>query len=321
MTGASGLVGSWLVRALIERGAHVVAFVRDHNPQSELFRSNIHRQIEMVQGSLEEFLDLERAINESEIDTVFHLGAQTIVGTAVRSPLSTFESNIRGSYNLLEACHRHRNLVRRIVIASSDKAYGTSAVLPYTEKTPLCGKSPYDVSKACTDLLAFSYFETFRLPLAIARCGNIFGGGDLNWSRIVPGTIRSLLKGQAPIIRSDGTFTRDYIYVEDVVQSYLLLAENLENPNVQGEAFNFAPSVPLSVLQMVSAIQNLMDLPHLEPQILKGAEKEIRHQFLNCQKARAVLGWAPQFSLDEGLKKTIAWYGVYYSQELLSEHL
>ncbi len=321
MTGASGLVGSWLIRALVERGAHVVAFVRDHNPQSELFRSDLHRQIEMVQGSLEEFLDLERAINESEIDTVFHLGAQTIVGTALRSPLSTFESNIRGSYNLLEACHRHRNLVRRIVIASSDKSYGTSAVLPYTEKMPLCGKSPYDVSKTCTDLLSFSYFETFRLPLAIARCGNIFGGGDLHWSRIVPGTIRSFLKGQAPIIRSDGTFTRDYIYVEDVVQSYLLLAENLENPNVQGEAFNFAPSVPLSVLQMVSAIQNLMDLPHLEPQILYGAEKEIRDQFLNCQKARAILGWAPQFSLDEGLKKTIAWYEVYYSQELLSEHL
>lgn len=315
MTGASGLVGSWLVRALIERGAHVVAFVRDHNPQSELFRSDLHRRIEMVQGSLEEFLDLERAINESEIDTVFHLGAQTIVGTALRSPLSTFESNIRGSYNLLEACHRHRNLVHRIVIASSDKAYGTSAVLPYTENTPLCGKTPYDVSKTCTDLLSFSYFETFRLPLAIARCGNIFGGGDLNWSRIVPGTIRSFLKHEAPIIRSDGTFTRDYIYVEDVVQSYLLLAENLEKPNVQGEAFNFAPSAPLSVLQMVSAIQNLMNMPHLEPRILHGAKKEIRDQYLNCQKARATLGWAPQFSLEDGLRKTIAWYEAYQMAE------
>lgn len=257
-------------------------------------------------------MSVERAINEHEIDTVFHLGAQTIVGTALRSPLSTFESNIRGSYNLLEACRRHSSLVKRIVVASSDKAYGSSDVLPYTEDMPLCGKHPYDVSKSCTDLLAFSYYHTYGSPLAVARCGNIFGGGDLNWSRIIPGTIRSFLLNQAPIIRSDGTFTRDYVFVDDVIDAYLMLAQNVHRENVQGQAFNFGPNAPSSVLEIVKLLQKLMNRPHLNPKVLNTAKAEIHDQSLSSQKARETFGWEPRFGLEKGLIETIRWYESYF---------
>lgn len=318
MTGATGLVGSWLTKTLLNRGANVVAFIRDHNPQSEFFQSGDHLKAELVQGELENYSSLERAVNEHEIDTVFHLGAQTIVGTALRSPLSTFESNIRGTYNLLEACHRHKSLVKRVVVASSDKAYGTSLVLPYTEGMPLAGRHPYDVSKSCTDLIAFSYFETYRLPVVIARCGNIFGGGDLNWSRLIPGTIRSYLSNQAPVIRSDGKFTRDYIYVEDVVESYLLLAEQAQREEVQGQAFNFAPNAPTSVLSILQSLQKVMKCDHLAPKIMNSASSEIRDQSLDYSKAKKILGWAPKFSLEEGLSKTVAWYENYLNVQALS---
>ena len=211
VTGATGIVGSWLVKDLLAAGAYVVALVRDADPQSEFFRSGDFQSVAIVNGALEDFATLERAINEHEIDTVFHLGAQTIVGTAHRSPVPTFEANIRGSYFLLEACRLHQDRVRRVVIASSDKAYGDQPNLPYTEDTPLQGQHPYDVSKSCTDLIAQTYYHTYRLPVAIARCGNVYGGGDLNWSRIVPGTVRSLLQGMPPLIRSDGRYVRDYL--------------------------------------------------------------------------------------------------------------
>ena len=213
VTGATGIVGSWLVKRLLELGAYVVALVRDWDPQTELVRSGDILRTNVVNGRLEDYDTLERAINEHEIDTVFHLGAQPIVTTALRNPLPTFEANIRGSYNLLEACRVHRSLVKRVVVASSDKAYGDAPSLPYTEDMPANGRHPYDVSKSCTDLLALSYAHTYDLPVTVARCGNIYGGGDLNWSRIVPGTIRSLWHGERPIIRSNGLFTRDYIYV------------------------------------------------------------------------------------------------------------
>ena len=311
VTGAAGFVGSWIVKALIDRKADVFAFIRDPNPQSDLYRSNDVVKTTLIQGKLEEFQDLERAINENEIDTVFHLGAQTIVGTALRNPLAAFEANIRGTYNLLEACRRYSSLVKRIVIASSDKAYGSSDILPYVEDMPLEGRHPYDVSKSCTDLLAKSYHHTYQLPITIARCGNIYGGGDLNWSRLIPGTIRTILANETPIIRSNGKLTRDYLYIQDVVEAYLLLAENLHRPDVQGQAFNFGLDDPKSVLQVVLALQSVMDCAHMKPKILDSISAEIVNQSLNAEKAKKLLGWKSRFSLDEGLTHTINWYQKY----------
>jgi CDP-glucose 4,6-dehydratase len=308
VTGATGLVGSWLCRRLLDDGAQVVALVRDWDPQSELIRSGDIKRCSVVSGCLEDYPTLVRAIAEHETDTVFHLGAQAIVGTALISPLATFESNIRGTYNLLEACRVHRDLVQRTVVASSDKAYGDSEVLPYTEAMPANGRHPYDVSKSCTDLLAQTYAASYGLNLAVARCGNIFGGGDLNWSRIVPGTIRSVLEGKAPVLRSDGSFIRDYIYVEDVVDAYLALAEGAGREGVRGEAFNFSPQRPLTVLEITRAVLAAMDRPDLEPVILNQARAEIRDQYLDAGKAARVLGWEPRYALEEGLETTVAWY-------------
>lgn len=308
VTGATGMVGSWLVKDLIELGANVVALVRDTDPQSEFFRSGISRRTTIVQGAIEDYWTLERAINAHEIDTVFHLAAQPIVGVARRSPLPTFEANIRGSYNLLEACRVHASLVRRVVIASSDKAYGTQPQLPYTEEMPLQGIYPYDVSKHCTDLLAQSYHRTYDLPVAIARCGNIFGGGDLNWSRIVPDTIRSGLQGRRLIIRSDGAFLRDYIYVRDVTRAYISVAQHLDDPEIRGEAFNFSPEHPLTVLDLVARIHRLMGGEQLAPDVQGTARGEIEAQYLDSSKARGMLDWSPRYDLDTALRETIAWY-------------
>ncbi len=311
VTGATGLVGSWLCRRLLAEGAQVVALVRDWDPQSEFIRSGDVRRCAVVSGALEDYATLERALSEQEVDTVFHLGAQAIVGTALRSPLLTFESNIRGSYQLLEACRVHRDLVRRIVVASSDKAYGEAEVLPYTEDMPANGRHPYDVSKSCTDLLAHTFAETYGLPVTVARCGNIYGGADLNWSRIVPGTIRLVLGGQAPQLRSDGTYTRDYLYVEDVVDAYLALAEGAERPEVRGQAFNFSPERPMSVLELTRLILDVMGRPDLEPVILNQAKAEIRDQYLDASKARRILGWSCKIPLREGLERTVKWYRDY----------
>jgi len=308
VTGATGIVGSWLTRALVEKGAYVVTLIRDWDPQSELIRTGLVNETHVVNGSLEDFATLERAVNEHEVDTVFHLGAQTIVGTALRNPLPTFEANIRGSYHLLEACRIHAKMVKRIVVASSDKAYGQSAELPYTEDMPLQGRHPYDVSKSCVDLIARAYYCTYDLPVAIARCGNIYGGGDLNWSRIVPGTIRNLLRNERPIIRSDGKFIRDYIYVEDVVSAYLSLAEALDGQRMWGESFNFGPRKPLSVIDIVNEIKNMMGKEDIAPVILDQARAEIKDQYLSFEKAGNILGWQPQFTLQQGLERTIAWY-------------
>jgi CDP-glucose 4,6-dehydratase len=311
VTGATGIVGSWLVKDLLALGASVVALVRDSDPQSEFFRSGDYKRTFMVNGRLEDFSTLERAINEHEVDAVFHLAAQPIVGVAQRFPLHTFESNIRGSYNLLEACRVHSGHVKRVVIASSDKAYGEQPDLPYTEDMPLQGKYPYEVSKSCTDLISQSYFHSYGLPVAIARCGNIFGGGDLNWSRIVPATIRSFMRGERPEIRSDGRYVRDYIYVKDVTQAYLRIAECLDDKNVQGEAFNFSPERALTVMEIFGAIQRLMGCQHLEPDVRNTAQGEILSQYLSAEKAQRVLGWRPRYSLDSGLTETIEWYREY----------
>jgi len=307
VTGATGLLGPWLVKRLTQAGADVVCLIRDWIPDCELVRARLIEKVKVVRGDLCDQSLLERILGEYEIDTVFHLAAQTIVGIANNNPVSTFETNIRGTWALLEACRRSPT-VRRILIASSDKAYGDQDELPYNEDTALEGRHPYDVSKSCADLIAKSYAVTFGLPVVVTRCGNFYGGGDLNWNRIVPGTIRSVLRNERPIIRSDGTFLRDYVYVEDGAAAYMLSAERMaQKPELYGEAFNFSNESPVSVLNLVEQIQNLMGSA-LEPVIQDRAKNEIRHQYLSATKAREQLGWKPLFTLDEGLRRTIDWY-------------
>lgn len=308
VTGATGMVGSWLVRDLIARGCRVVCLVRDWDPQSDLIRSGAIAATTVVEGRLEDVGTLERALCDHEVEVVFHLAAQAIVGTAVRNPLATFESNVRGTWNVLEACRRHAARIHSIVAASSDKAYGDAAVLPYTEEMPVAGVYPYDASKSCADLVAASYAKTYGMPVVVSRCGNIYGGGDLNWSRIVPGTIRSLLRGERPVIRSDGRFTRDYVYVEDVVDGYIRLAERGADADVRGRAYNLSCERPFTVLEITDAIRRLMGREDLEPVILDEVRTEIRDQYLDSTLAREQLGWRPRHSLDAGLQKTIAWY-------------
>jgi CDP-glucose 4,6-dehydratase len=251
VTGATGLLGSWLTEELVRRGANVVCLIRDWVPESKMVDSGLLSRVNTVRGELEDYNLLVRTLNEYEIDTVFHLGAQTIVGTALRSPLSTFEANVRGTWNVLEACRTCSTLVKRVLVASSDKAYGEHEQLPYTEDFPLHSRFPYDVSKACAEFIALSYFHTYRTPVAITRCGNLFGGGDLNFNRLIPGTIRSALLDEAPVIRSDGKFIRDYFYVRDAVDAYLALAERLPDDRFIGQAFNFGTETPVSVLGLV----------------------------------------------------------------------
>src|SRR5438876_9812214 len=310
VTGATGLVGSHLVAALLASGADIAVLLRDHDRRSELFRSGNIERVAVTGGELESLADVERAIAESGAAVVFHLGAQTLVGVGLNAPLLTFESNVRGTYNVLEACRRQSQTVERLVVASSDKAYGQSDH-PYTEDDPLRASSPYDVSKAAGDLIAQSYHATYGLRVGIVRCGNIYGGGDLNWSRIVPGTIRSFVKGEAPEIRSDGTYVRDYIYVADVVKAYLAVAEALDRPDVSGDSFNFASSVQVSVLEMVKAIAKLVGGRLPEPRVLNIAKNEIKDQRLSTEKAKRILGWTPRVSLDDGLRSTIEWYRSY----------
>ena len=295
------------MRRLIDAGADVVCLVRDWVPQSDLARGPLIDQVKVVRGDVIDQALLERALGEYEIDTVIHLAAQTIVTIANRNPASTFESNIRGTWALMEACRRSP-VVKQIVMASSDKAYGAQEDLPYGEESPLQGRHPYDVSKSCADLIAQSYATTYSLPVAVTRCGNFYGGGDLNWNRIVPGTIRSALRDERPIIRSDGNYVRDYFYVEDGAAAYMTLAEHLAaNPDLRGEAFNFSNETQVTVLELVSRILAQME-SDLEPEVRNEASNEIRRQYLSAAKARQVLRWEPLFTLDEGLKRTIEWY-------------
>jgi CDP-glucose 4,6-dehydratase len=307
VTGATGIVGSCLVRELLDNGADVAVLVRDADPQSELLRSGDLNRCTVFNGRMEDLWTLERAISLHEAAYVFHLAAQTIVGVAHRNPFTTFETNVRGTYNLLEACRMHGSLVEGVIVASSDKAYGEVESLPYLETMPLNGKHPYEVSKSCTDLIAASYCHSYNVPVTIARCGNIYGGGDLNWSRIVPGTVRSLLRGERPVLRSDGTFRRDYIYVKDVALAYMLLGEKSSEPGVRGQAFNFSDEKPLSVLDMVSAIGRQMG-SKIDPDVRNTAQGEIRDQYLDAAKARKTLGWRASYDLDAGLRETVAWY-------------
>ena len=312
ITGATGLLGSWLTKDLVEKGAAVVALIRDKLPGSELVRSGLMEKIDQVEGELEDYPTVERALNEYEVQTIFHLGAQTIVPTANRNPLSTFEANIRGTWHVLEAARR-TSTVKAVVVASSDKAYGQQPVLPYDETMPLQGRYPYDVSKSCADLLAQAYAQSYSLPVAVTRCGNFYGGGDLNFNRIVPGVIRWAYRGQRPIIRSDGKMIRDYFYVRDGACCYIELAQYLqEHPEIAGAAFNFSNEQQISVLELTELILKLMGRSDLQPQVLAQASNEIPHQYLSAAKAHRVLGWKPRWSLQEGLRETIAWYKNYF---------
>jgi CDP-glucose 4,6-dehydratase len=307
VTGATGLLGPWLTKKLIDGKAKVTILMRDWVPDSNVVLLDLLKKVNVIHGQLEDYWILERALNEYEIDTCFHLGAQAIVGTANRSPLSTFESNIKGTWNILEAT-RHSSLVKRIVVASSDKAYGPQKTLPYTEEMELRGLHPYDVSKSCSDLIALSYFHTYKIPLAITRCGNFYGGGDLNFNRIVPGTIKSLILDESPIIRSDGTFLRDYIYIEDAVDGYLCLAEALDREEIRGEAFNFGTGKPVRVLDLVQKIIDVSGKSHIKPTILSKGTNEIREQYLSSTKAKEILGWESKYPLETALQKTYQWY-------------
>jgi len=314
VTGATGLVGGWLVRRLVENGAEVVCLVRDWVPQSELVQSSVIERVKVVRGDVRDQALLERVLGEYEINTVIHLAAQTIVTIANRNPASTWETNVQGTWALLEACRRSAT-VKQIVMASSDKAYGDSEALPYDEETPLRGRHPYDASKSCADLISQAYATTFDLPVVVTRCGNFYGGGDLNWNRIVPGTIRSVLRGQRPVIRSDGQYVRDYFYVEDGAAAYMLLAERLaQDGALTGRAFNFSNETQTTVQEITERILKLMG-SNLRPDVRNEASNEIRHQYLSAARARRELNWQPLFTLDEGLQLTIEWYRAFLSTD------
>ncbi|NLI14040.1 GDP-mannose 4,6-dehydratase [Pelotomaculum propionicicum] len=307
VTGCTGLLGTHLCELLLDKGANVIGLVRDYVPKSRLFTEQLKQRIIVVNGNVENYMLLERAISEYEIDTVFHLAAQTIVSTATKNPLSTFDTNIRGTWNLLEACRRNQG-VERIILASSDKAYGEHKHLPYKEEAPLQGRHPYDVSKSCADLIAQMYSYTYDQPVCVTRCGNFYGPGDLNFNRLVPGTIRSALQGESPVIRSDGTYIRDYFYVKDGAEAYLFLAQKMDEIPIHGEAFNFSNELQITVIELVNKILSLMGCSHLHPVIKNTASKEIRHQYLSTEKAKKILGWQPQYPLEQALKDTIEWY-------------
>jgi len=307
ITGADGFIGAWLAKRLVELKANVCILIRDLKVEATYRHLGLERKVIRIEGDLGDYRLLERVLNEYSIDSCFHLAAQALVQVANRSPVSTFESNIRGTWNMLEAC-RNTRTIERVVVASSDKAYGVQQKLPYTEDTPLLGLYPYDASKACADILARSYYVSYGLPVSVTRNANTYGGGDLNFSRIIPDAIRACLRGEVFIIRSNGTPERDYMYVEDAVSAYLCLAEQMDRKEVKGQAFNFGTGQPISVLKLFSTIARLCGRLKSRPRVLGTATNEIDRQFLDIRKAQRVLGWTPEFSLENGLRLTIAWY-------------
>jgi CDP-glucose 4,6-dehydratase len=318
VTGCTGLLGSWLTEALVERGAQVVGLIRDQIPHSQLYRSGTIDRIRVVRGAVEQYELVHRLLNEYEVDTVFHLAAVTIVSIANRAPLATFESNIKGSWTVLEAA-RNSPLVTRVVLASSDKAYGSQEKLPYSEEMPLLAKHPYDVSKACAEMIAVTYRHTYGLPVSITRCANLYGGGDLNFDRLIPEVIRAALLRERPVIRSDGAMLRDYLFVLDAVSAYLTLAQAMDDPALYGEAFNFGMDDPRSVLEVAQLVISLSDHPELEPIVQNRELREIQEQYLSSDKARRLLGWRPRHTLEQGLEQTISWYQAFLVAEGLLE--
>ena len=306
VTGATGFLGSHVVVALLDAGADVVVLARDGVPESPIAQTWRGRAT-TIRGDIVDQDVVERVLGEYDVRTLLHLAAQSQVGVANRNPTSTFDSNIRGTWVILEAARRSP-LVEQVVLASSDKAYGAQPALPYTEDMPLLAVNPYDVSKACADMLGACYHSTFGLPVTTTRCGNFFGPGDRNWERIIPGTARSVLRGERPVLRSDGTMIRDYLYVVDGARAYLRLVEAMAaDPGIAGEAFNFSTEEPKSVLEVVELVQRAAGTD-LEPDIQDRASAEIPEQHLSAGKARRVLGWEPSVSLETAIAETVDWY-------------
>lgn len=310
ITGCTGFLGSWLTAALLEKGAAVTGLIRMLEPGSQLVRTGLIDRIDQVTGDLLDYNLLKRSLDERKIDTIFHLAGQTIVSIANRDPVETFETNIRGTWLLLEAV-RQTPSVRGVVVASSEKAYGEQHNLPYREDYPLQGRHPYEVSKSCADLIAQSFAHTYGPAIAVTRCSNLFGGGDLNWNRLIPGTIKSVLNRDRPILRSDGSFRRDYLYVADAIRGYLMLAEQLTAPEVRGLPFNLGSGHGTPALEVVRTIISLSARPELEPIILDEVKHEILDEYLSPDRALQTLGWSPRYSLADGLKETMAWYRAY----------
>jgi CDP-glucose 4,6-dehydratase len=307
VTGANGFIGSWITNALISKKANVITIMRDVRKYGNLDLFSISKKVSMVHGDITRYKDIERAFNEYDVDTCFHLAAQSLVGIANRSPLSTFNSNIKGTWNVLEAC-RTSETIERVIVASSDKAYGTHKKLPYTEDFALLGEYPYPASKVCTDVIARCYFFTYGLPVAVTRCSNIYGGGDMNFSRLIPDAIRHVIKGKKFVLRSRGTSERDYMYVKDGVSAYLTLAENVNRADVKGGAFNFGTGTPISATSLFSKICSIAGKTHLKPIISGKARNEIDRQYVDSSKAKKLLGWTAAYTIDTGLAETVRWY-------------
>jgi CDP-glucose 4,6-dehydratase len=300
VTGSTGFVGSHLVKELLRLGANVTALVR---------KSPSKKGINYVKGSLADFQVIKNALLDYEIDTVFHMAALATVGEAQLNPIATFETNICGTWNMLEACRQ--TSVKRVIVTSSEKVYGATAIPPYLESMPLQGMRPYEVSKSCADLITHTYYHTYRLPVCMVRCGNLFGGGDVNFTRLIPQTIQTLIKNKAPVIRSDGSSTRDFLYIEDGIRAHLLVAERMESYQIAGEAFNFSYEMPLSVLSVVDKITKLMNKDFI-PIIQNQMTNESKHQYMSAEKARKLLGWKPVYDIESGLSRTIDWYQNYF---------
>lgn len=317
ITGATGLMGGWLLKRLLDAGAEVVALVRDGARHSFAVQEGLLERTTILAGGLEDFDLLRRAAASHSIDTAFHLAAQPLVGVAKKDPRGTLETNVRGTWNLLEALRLSG--ARQVVVASSDRAYGDTEVLPCVEENPVQGRYPYDVSKSCADLISRMYASSFGLPVVVARCANLFGGGDLNFSRVVPGAIRATLQNERFVIRGDGKSVRDFLYLKDAANAYLALAESLaEDPSLGGEAFNFGLDNRMSVLSLARRILSIMERPDLEPVVLNQDSGEGREHYLSSAKARRRLGWMPQYSIDEGLRETVAWYRAYMAVPALT---
>ncbi|MCT4595036.1 MAG: GDP-mannose 4,6-dehydratase [Anaeromicrobium sp.] len=309
ITGATGFLGKHLWEELLNKGANITILVRDKLKGMDICE---YKDVNVVYGEIEDLKLIERILGEYQIDTIFHLAAQAIVGVANINPISTFESNILGTWNILEGSRRN-SLIKRVVVASSDKAYGQQERLPYDENMCLKGRYPYDVSKTCADLISQSYYYTYNLPVCVTRCGNLYGEGDFNFNRIIPQTIRSVYYKESPIIRSDGTFVRDYFYVKDAVEAYILLAENMDDKSIWGEAFNFSNEVQLTVLELVNKILKIMN-SELKPVLLNKGINEIKHQYLSANKAKKLLNWNSTYSMEEGLRETVKWYVKYFNK-------
>ena len=305
VTGCTGFLGKQLVNELLQLGAKVTGLTRN----SHSSKGQFYKNLSFVQGSLDDLQVIKNALENDKIDTVFHLAAQAVAGEAIKNPITTFETNIRGTWNVLEACRQSG--VKKVIVTSSEKAYGDLSPPPFTETLPLQGRFPYDASKSCADLITYSYYHTYCLPVCIIRCGNLYGGGDLNFSRIIPYTIQSVLQNKAPVIRSDGTSVRDFFYIEDAVRAHLLLVEKIENDNLKGEAFNFSYETPKTISEVVQDILYLMD-SDLMPVIQNAESNEMKHQYLTAQKARNLLNWKPNYDYNSGLKRTIEWYRDYF---------